>query len=237
MVCFTETQLAAALQAYDSAGSTKERAVAAVELAESVREYLEGEDEPYSAAHGYGATSHGFSNVLSPAGGTISVGMTIFKEGYPVTVNGVTYSTAMNAFQAMKAPKAERSKFANVTWTDAVSMGREQVIDVTSWDANRETLMESILTAQAKENPAFKKIVLRNANKGLVENSMGDAFWPTALPGIWKNVRANLKEDEDDEEDDEEGDEEDEDNDDMEEYSHITSAQGKKSPAKRARSS
>ena len=237
MACLTETQLAAALQAYDSAGSTKERAVAAVELAESVREYLEGEDEPYSAAHGYGATSHGFSNVLSPAGGTISVGMTIFKEGYPVTVNGVTYSTAMNAFQAMKAPKAERSKFANVTWTDAVSMGREQVIDVTSWDANRETLMESILTAQAKENPAFKKIVLRNANKGLVENSMGDAFWPTALPGIWKNVRANLKEDEDDEEDDEEGDEEDEDNDDMEEYSHITSAQGKRSPAKRARSS
>ena len=237
MACLTETQLAAALQAYDSAGSTKERAVAAVELAESVREYLEGEDEPYSAAHGYGATSHGFSNVLSPAGGTISVGMTIFKGGYPVTVNGVTYSTAMNAFQAMKAPKAERSKFANVTWTDAVSMGREQVIDVTSWDANRETLMESILTAQAKENPAFKKIVLRNANKGLVENSMGDAFWPTALPGIWKNVRANLKEDEDDEEDDEEGDEEDEDNDDMEEYSHITSAQGKRSPAKRARSS
>ena len=49
----------------------------------------------------------------------------------------------MNAFQAMKAPKAERGKFANVTWTDAVSMGREQVIDVTSWDANRETLMEA----------------------------------------------------------------------------------------------
>ena len=89
----------------------------------------------------------------------------------------------------MKAPKAQRGKFANVTWTDAVSMGREQVIDITSWDANRETLMESILTAQAKENPAFKKIVLRNANKGLVENSMGDEFWPTALPGIWKNVR------------------------------------------------
>ena len=211
--------------------------MAAVTLAESVREYLEGEDEPYSAAHGYGATSHGFSNVLSPAGGTISVGMTIFKEGYPITVDGVTYSTAMNAFQAMKAPKAERSKFANVTWTDAVSMGREQVIDVTSWDANRETLMESILTAQAKENPAFKKIVLRNANKGLVENSMGDAFWPTALPGIWKNVRANLKEDDDDDDDEGEGEGDDNDDDDMEEYSHITCAQGKKSPAKRARSS
>ena len=118
-------------------------------------------------------------------------------------------------------------------------MGREQVIDVTSWDANRETLMESILTAQAKENPAFRKIVLQNANKGLVENSMGDTFWPTALPGIWKNVRANLKEDddEDDEDDDDEEDEEEDDDDDMEEYSHITSSQGKKCPAKRARSS
>ena len=162
--------------------------------------------------------------------------MTIFKEGYPVTVDGVTYSTAMNAFQAMKAPKKERSKFANVTWTDAVSMGREQVIDVTSWDANRETLMESILTAQAKENPAFKKIVLQNANKGLVENSMGDAFWPTALPRIWKNVRANLKEDEDDEEEGEGTTTTTTTWNDMDEE-YITWAQGKKSPAKRARSS
>ena len=169
------TELSAALKAYDTAGSIKVRAGAALQLAESVREYLEGDDESYSAAHGYGyggPTSRQFKHT----GGTISVGMTIFKGGYPVTVDGVTYCTAMNAFQAMKAPKAHRGKFANVAWTDAVSMGREEVIDVTSWDANRETLMESILTAQTKENPAFKKVVLQNANKGLVENSMGDPF-------------------------------------------------------------
>ena len=92
--------------------------------------------------------------------------------------------TTRRASNAASMRRPLPSKRANVTWTDAVSMGREQVIDVTSWDANHETLMESILTAQAKENPAFKKIVLRNANKGLVENSMGDAFWPTALPDI-----------------------------------------------------
>jgi predicted NAD-dependent protein-ADP-ribosyltransferase YbiA (DUF1768 family) len=202
--------------------------------------------------YGYGgATSRGFNHLLSPSagGGTISVGMTIYNEGYPVTVDGVTYSTAMNAFQAMKVPKAQRGKFANVTWTEAVSMGREQVIDVTSWDANRETLMESILTAQAKENPAFKKIVLRNANKGLVENSMGDAFWPTALPGIWKNVRANLKQDDEgdddygdcedkDEDEDDEGDEDEDGDDGYDDDAHkISSSQGKKCPAKRARSS
>ena len=138
-------------------------------------------------------------------------------------------------------------------------MGREQVIDVTSWDANRETLMESILTAQAKENPAFNKIVLRNANKGLVENSMGDAFWPTALPGIWKNVRTNLKQEEDDDDDDDEDDDggkeedgdededEDEDEDGYDEDVHeMSSSQGLKCPSplirrpnppKRARSS
>ena len=186
MACYAAAELSAALEAYDTAGSTKERAVAAVQLAESVREYLEGDDEPYSAAYGYGTTSRGFSHVLSPTcagtGGTISVGMTIFKEGYPVTVDGVTYATAMNAFQAMKAPKAQRSKFANVVWTEAVIMGREQVIDVTSWDANRETLLESILTAQATENPGFKKIVLKHANKRLRENSMSDTFWPTRAP-------------------------------------------------------
>ena len=66
---------------------------------------------------------------------------------------------------------------------------------------------------------------------------MGDAFWPTALPGIWKNVRANLKEEDDDDNDDDDEGDGDDDDDDMEEYSHITSAQGKKSPAKRARSS
>ena len=130
-----------------------------------------------------------------------------------------------------QAVAVERGKFANVTWTDAVSMGREQVIDVTSWDANRETLMESILTAQAKENPAFKKIVLRNANKGLVENSMGGAFWPTALPDIWKNVRTNLKQDDDDEEEEEDNE------DDHGGTYEISSSQGRKCPAKRARSS
>ena len=44
---------------------------------------------------------------------------------------------------------------------------------------------------------------------------MGDAFWPTALPGIWKNVRANLKQ-EADEEEEEEGEEDEEDEDDEE---------------------
>jgi predicted NAD-dependent protein-ADP-ribosyltransferase YbiA (DUF1768 family) len=164
-------ELSAALAAYDTAGSTKERAVAASQLAESVRACLDhgqvadAEDDPYGNAATWGYP-------------TIAAGMTIYKEGYPVTIDGVTYSKAMNIFQAMKAPKAQRQKFANASWTDVVAMGREQVIDVTSWDANRETLMESILTAQAKENPGFKKVVLKHANKGLRENSMGDAFWP-----------------------------------------------------------
>ena len=47
------TELSAALKAYDTAGSIKVRAGAALQLAESVREYLEGDDESYSAAHGY----------------------------------------------------------------------------------------------------------------------------------------------------------------------------------------
>ena len=100
------TELSAALEAYDTAGSTKDRAVAAALLAESVREHLDDDAQAYSAAYGFGgATPRGSNHVLSPLGGTISVGMTIYKEGYPVTVDGVTYSTAMAAFQAMKAPK------------------------------------------------------------------------------------------------------------------------------------
>ena len=63
-----------------------------------------------------------------------------------------------------------------------------------------------------------------------MENSMGDAFWPTALPGIWKNVRANLKqEDEDEDEDEDDGYDDD--------VHKISSSQGMKCPSKRARSS
>ena len=53
-------------------------------------------------------------------------------------------------------------------------------------------------------------------------------------PGVKRGEHA--QEDDDDDDDDDEGDDDDDD-DDMEEYSHITCAQGKKSPAKRARSS
>ena len=119
-------------------------------------------------------------------------------------------------------------------------MGREQVIDITSWDANRETLMESILTAQAKQNPGFKKIVLKHANKGLREDSMGDTFWPTALAGVWKNVRANLEQDDEgdcEDEDDEGQNDEDEDDGYGDDAHKISSSQGRKCPAKRARSS
>ena len=56
------------------------------------------------------------------------------------------YSTAIKAFQAMKAPKAQRGKFANVAWTDAVSMGREPVIDVTSWDHRRQVTRSRLVT-------------------------------------------------------------------------------------------
>lgn len=234
-----DLELSEALEKYDTAASAKDRAVAAVELAESVRECLDrgliaSDENDGTSQSGTGNNGVAFQSV-SPGHGTIGVGMTIYRQGYPVTVDGVIYSTAMNAFQAMKAPKELRKTFADVTWDVAVAMGRNQVIDIASWDANRETLMESILTAQAKQNPGFKKIVLEHGNKNLVENSMGDAFWPTALPKVWKNVRANLKKQDDDggEEEDDEHDEDDESDLDDEDYSHITSSQGLKCPAKR----
>eukprot|EP00966_Prymnesium_polylepis_P115424 2668052-Prymnesium_polylepis.1 len=224
-------ELSAALAAYDTAGSTKERAVAASQLAESVRACLDhgqvadAEDDPYGNAATWGYP-------------TIAAGMTIYKEGYPVTIDGVTYSKAMNIFQAMKAPKAQRQKFANASWTDVVAMGREQVIDVTSWDANRETLMESILTAQAKENPGTPTRVF-------VRTQWATPFGHAVLPGVWKNVRANLKQEEDEggeaeedeEEEEEEEDDDDDDDDEVDEDEARARAKGKKSPAKRARCS
>jgi len=127
----------------------------------------------------------------------------MYKTGYPVTIDSVTYPTAWNAFQACKASTpSERVKYANVSWVEATQLGRNEEIDVASWDAQRETLMHSILVVQASAHPAFKKTILKYGHKKLRDNSMSDMFWPSVLPSLWAKVRTTLREQDAGEEED-----------------------------------
>ena len=54
--------------------------------------------------------------------------------------------------------------------------------------------MHSILVTQAGQHPSVKKLVMKFGDKGYHENSMTDAFWPTASSGTarrsWPGVTA-----------------------------------------------
>lgn len=189
----------AALYDYDNAGSTKDRAIAATALAEAVREHLEG-DQP---ATGISYAASSVWNVRSAKPGLFDKGLYIYNKKFPVSIDHITYPTAMNAFQAMKASSSDRVKYTTCDWSQATNLGRYESIDVEAWDANRENLMHSILVTQANQHSAFKKLVIKYGDKGLHENSMTDFFWPTALPGIWRSVRKSLIEDGEEEDDDE----------------------------------
>ena len=76
---------------------------------------------------------------------------------------------------------------------DAVRLGRDCTIDVAAWDKDRVPLMEKILTAQAEQHDEFAQIIAEHGSKTLCEDTMVDAFWPIALPGIWASIARKLR--------------------------------------------
>jgi predicted NAD-dependent protein-ADP-ribosyltransferase YbiA (DUF1768 family) len=120
---------------------------------------------------------------------TSGVGLTLF-EPFPVDYDGLVYDTAFNAFQAQKAPRAEREAFCQVDTPTATMLGRKCTIDIAAWDANRVTLMTDILKKQASQNQAFRECILTHAARtDIVHNSMmHDPFWSKEMPGILKSL-------------------------------------------------
>lgn len=120
---------------------------------------------------------------------TSGVGLTLF-ESFSVDYDGLVYDTAFNAFQAQKAPPEERDAFCNVDTPTATMLGRKCNIDVAAWDANRVTLMTTILKKQAAQHNEFKVRILDHAARpDIVHNSMmHDPFWGKEMPGILKSL-------------------------------------------------
>lgn len=127
---------------------------------------------------------------------TTAAGLTLYAE-FPVKIDDLIYPTAMNAFQAHKAPVGSRDVYTRLSWFEAVSRGRTETIDRVTWDTNREALMVTILTEQAKQNRSMRDVVMQFAGKRLSEDSMLDHFWPRVLPDIWKAVKLAMQQEDD----------------------------------------
>lgn len=103
----------------------------------------------------------------------------------PVTVDGLTYRTVMNAFQAHKAPAAMRAEFANVGAGKAADLGRRQTIDIAEWDKNKDALMSSLLAKCVEQNPEMQQTLTSLTTEQrhwLLEDLLPDDYWPTVVP-------------------------------------------------------
>lgn len=103
-----------------------------------------------------------------------------------VLFKGLTYPSAQNAFQAHKAAKQDRTPFTTCDPWDAARLGRECVIDVSAWDANKRKLMKAILSAQVAQHSEMRKIL--RSNPKIEEDTLLDPYWMREMPKIWKEI-------------------------------------------------
>lgn len=103
-----------------------------------------------------------------------------------VLFKGLTYPSVQNAFQAQKAARQDRTPFTTCDPWDAARLGRECVIDVSAWDANRRKLMKAILSAQVSQHSEMRKIL--RSNPKIEEETLLDPFWMREMPKIWKEI-------------------------------------------------
>eukprot|EP00966_Prymnesium_polylepis_P335851 7391182-Prymnesium_polylepis.1 len=106
--------------------------------------------------------------------------------------DGIAYATVQNAFQAQKAPRAERSNFANILPAEAVRLGRVCDIDLKTWDTNKVALMSSIILAQAEQHEEMVETLIKYKDKHIAETVICDGFWDVELPNIYKSVGRKL---------------------------------------------
>ena len=144
---------ALAIASFDSASGQSQKAMYGAALAEAARSVLS------SRSGGSGQSSFydddddddGFTGFRRQKLGCIYLGVSM-NGTRPFIYDGIQYDSIQNAFQAQKAPRSERSKFSDVTPSEAVQMGRGCKIDPEEWDANRVSLMTELYRCQVAEH-------------------------------------------------------------------------------------
>ena len=99
---------------------------------------------------------------------------------HPFEFEGVVYDTAENAFQAQKAPKNEREKYAHVKPNIAKQMGRKEKLP-DDWENTKDGLMRRIVGAKFKD-PELMRLLVDTGDAELIEgNNWNDTYWGVSL--------------------------------------------------------
>lgn len=95
----------------------------------------------------------------------------------PVTLDGVTYPSVENAYQAAKTVAAHREQFVHCTPGQAKRLGRGVPMR-RDWDAVKLEVMGELVRQKFAPGSALSMQLLATAGLNLVEdNTWGDRFW------------------------------------------------------------
>jgi ribA/ribD-fused uncharacterized protein len=118
----------------------------------------------------------------------------------PVVIDGMTFPTSENAFQAMKAEsRADRVQFRELTPGQAKRLGRKIKMR-SDWETIKIDIMKLIVVEKFDQNPGLRLALMKTGDANLVEgNDWNDTFWGVCH-GVGKNhlgkilmeVRENL---------------------------------------------
>ena len=65
-------------------------------------------------------------------------------------------------------------------------------IDVSAWDNRKDKVMKAILLQFATQHEHVKEALTGNDLETLTDDTMPDPYWPTKLPTMWREVKAQL---------------------------------------------
>jgi len=96
----------------------------------------------------------------------------------PIQIEGITYSNAESAFQAMKCDNlADRIKFTGLSGVEAKRLGR--TIELPGdWDWCKRDFMFRVIEEKFTQNPMLKEKLIATGDQEIIEgNTWGDTYW------------------------------------------------------------
>lgn len=99
----------------------------------------------------------------------------------PITINGVTYPSAENAYQASKTLIPEEREYF-ITCTPGQAKRKSQEITIRdNWDLFKVAIMRDILIQKFKDPEMRAKLIATGAQTIREGNNWNDTFWGVSL--------------------------------------------------------
>ncbi|ULH15273.1 NADAR family protein [Deinococcus sp. KNUC1210] len=114
---------------------------------------------------------------------------------HPIEVDGLLWPTSEHYFQAQKfagTPHAEEVR-QQPTPMLAAQMGRRRDLPFRAdWDAVKDDVMRTALSAKFTQHEALRTLLLGTGNAELIEHTRNDAYWADGGDGSGRNRLGEL---------------------------------------------